>query len=163
MACLRENWQEVLAKNQTVGKRQGPQNQREPVIESQTLKGVIRKHLNLQAKWQDQKFKALIDSGVTRNYMSPVAIKRMGLPYRQKKNPYLLVTISGDLILYGNGIIYLKTGLVEIEIKGQKVVVLFNVLLLGKDKAVLGMPFLQEFNPKIDWITGEVEIQNTQS
>ena len=66
----------------------------------------------------------------------------MELPYRQKENPYLLVTILGNLILYRDGIIYFKTGLVKIEIKGQKVVVLFNVLLLGKDKAVLGIPFL---------------------
>jgi len=66
----------------------------------------------------------------------------MGLPYRQKESPYLLVTILGDLILYRNSIIYFKTGPVEIEIKGQKAVVLFDVLLLGKDKAVLGMLFL---------------------
>jgi len=71
-----------------------------------------------------------------------IIIKRIGLPYRQKKSPYLLVTILGDLILYENGIIYFKTGPVELEIERQKVVVLFNVLLLGKDKAVLGMPFL---------------------
>jgi len=90
--------------------------------------------------------------------MSLIAIKKMGLPHKQKKNPYLLVMISGDLILYGNGIIYFKTGPVKIEIKGWKVVISFDVLLLGKDEAVLGMPFLQEFNPKIDWITGEVEI-----
>ena len=66
----------------------------------------------------------------------------MGLPYRQKENLYPLVIISGDLILYGNGIIHFKTGLVKIEIKEWKVIVLFNVLLLGKDKTVLGMPFL---------------------
>jgi len=82
----------------------------------------------------------------------------MELPHRQKENLYPLVTISGDLILYGNNIIHFKTGPVELEIKGQKVVVLFNVLSLGKDKAVLGMPFLQEFNLKIDWITEEVEV-----
>ena len=90
--------------------------------------------------------------------MSPAAIKRIGLPHRQKENLYLLVTISGDPILYGSGIIHFKTGLVIIEIEGQKVVVLFNVLPLGKDEAVLKMPFLQEFNPKIDWIIKEVEI-----
>jgi len=54
------------------------------------------------------------------------------------------------LILYGNSIIYFKTGPVELEIKGQKATVLFDVLLLGKDKAVLGILFLQEFNLKID-------------
>ena len=47
MACLRENQQKALAKNQLVGKRQSPQEQREPVVEPQTLKGVIRRHLNL--------------------------------------------------------------------------------------------------------------------
>jgi len=99
-----------------------------------------------------------VDSKATKNYISPTAIKRIELPYRQKKSPYLLVTISGDPILYGNGIIHFKTGLVELEIKGQKVVVSFNILLLGKNKAVLKMPFLQEFNPKIDWIIREVEI-----
>jgi len=49
--------------------------------------------------------------------MSPVAIRRMELPYRQKENPYPLVTISGDLILYRNDIIHFKTGPVKIEIK----------------------------------------------
>jgi len=88
------------------------------VIEPQTLKGVIRRHLNLQAKWQDQKFKALVDSRAIKNHMSPVVIRRMGLPYRQKKNLYPLVTISGDPILYENGMIYLETEPVKIEIEG---------------------------------------------
>jgi len=34
----------------------------------------------------------------------------MGLPYRKKEHPYLLVTILGDLIAYKGGIINLKTG-----------------------------------------------------
>jgi len=97
-----------------------------------------------------------------RNHILPAAIKRIGLFYRQKKSLYPLVTISGDLILYKNGIIYFKTGPVEIEIKGQKLVVLFNVLLLGKDEVVLGMPFLQEFNLKIDWIIKEIKIKDTR-
>jgi len=95
--------------------------------------------------------------------MSPTAIKRIKLPHRQKENPYPLVTISGDPILYKNNIIHFKTGLVKIEIERQKTVILFNILLLDKDKAVLGMPFLQEFNPKIDWITRKVKIQDTQN
>jgi len=34
----------------------------------------------------------------------------------------------------------------------------FDVLLLGNDKAVLRIPWLQEYNLKIDWIIGDVEI-----
>ena len=74
--------------------------------------------------------------------MSLKAIERLGLSYRQKRDLYPLVTISGDLILYRDGMIYFKTGLVELEIKGRNVVTSFNMLLLGKNKAVLRMLFL---------------------
>jgi len=30
----------------------------------------------------------------------------------------------------------------------------FNILLLEKDKAILGMPWLQEYNLKVNWIIG---------
>ena len=99
-----------------------------------------------------------MDSRAIRNYISPAAVKRLGLTYRQKERPYLLVTILGDPITYGDGIIRLKTELAEIKVEGRKIVMIFNILPLGKDKAVLGMPFLREFNPKINWITGQVEI-----
>ena len=46
----------------------------------------------------------------------------------------------------------METGLVKVEIEGRKVVTSFNILLLGKDKAVLGILFLKEFNPKINWV-----------
>jgi len=38
--------------------------------------------------------------------------------------------------------IHFKTGPIKVIIKGQEVVISFNILLLGKNKAVLGMPFL---------------------
>ena len=82
----------------------------------------------------------------------------MELPYRQKENPYPLVTISGDPILYGDGIIYFETEPIKVIIEKWEIVISFNILLLGKDKAVLKMPFLQKFNPKINWIIGKVEI-----
>ena len=83
-----------------------------------------------------------MDNKVIRNYILLKAIKRLRLFYRQKRDLYPLVTISRDLILYKDKIIYLKIGLVELEIKGRNVVVSFDILLLRKDKAVLGMPFL---------------------
>ncbi len=59
--------------------------------------------------------------------------------------------------MYKDKIIYFKTGLIELELERKYIIMLFNVLLLGKDKAVLGMQFLQKYNLKIDWITGDVE------
>jgi hypothetical protein len=53
--------------------------------------------------------------------------------------PYALVTILGDPVLYRDGIINLETGLVKVSIKGQNITVNFNILPLGQNKAVLGI------------------------
>ena len=42
---------------------------------------------------------------------------------------------------------------VKVEIKGRKIIISFNILLLGKDKVVLGILFFKEFNLKINWVT----------
>ena len=41
-------------------------------------------------------------------------------------------------------------GLVRIKLKGREIVILFNILLLGKNKVVLKILFLREFNLKIN-------------
>ena len=66
----------------------------------------------------------------------------MGIPYRQKEVPYLLVIILRDPITYKDSIIQLKTGPLNIKLKRQIIEVSFNILPLGNNKAVLGMPFL---------------------
>ena len=70
--------------------------------------------------------------------------------YRDKENLYLLIIILGDLIIYRDKIIQIKIGLVKVKIKGQRVSISFNILLLGKNKIVLGMLFLKEFNLRIN-------------
>ena len=99
-----------------------------------------------------------MDNRVIRNHILLKAIERLGLSYRQKRDPYPLMTILGDLILYRDEMIYLETGLVGLKIEGRHIVISFNVLLLGKDKAVLGMPFLREYNLKINWIIKNIKI-----
>ena len=46
----------------------------------------------------------------------------------------------------------MEMGLVEVDIKGRKIVISFDILLLGKDEAVLKILFLREFNLKINWV-----------
>jgi hypothetical protein len=53
-----------------------------------------------------------MDSKVIRNHITPKAVEQLGLLYKQKLEPYTLVTILGDLVLYKDGIINLETGLV---------------------------------------------------
>jgi len=48
--------------------------------------------------------------------------------------------ILRNLINYRGGIINLKIGLVIIKIEGKEIIMNFDILLLGNNKVVLGMP-----------------------
>jgi len=50
--------------------------------------------------------------------------------------------ILGDLINYRGGIINLETGLVMIRIEGKEITMNFDILPLGNNEVVLGMPWL---------------------
>ena len=80
-----------------------------------------------------------MDSKVIRNHILLVIVKRLKILYKLKKSLYLLVTILGDLIFYKNGVICIKTELLKLRIKRQRVIINFNILLLGNNKAVLKM------------------------
>ena len=81
-----------------------------------------------------------MDSKVIKNYILLTTVKRLKISYKLKKNLYPLVTISGDPISYRNGVIYIETEPLKLKIKGQKVIINFNILLLKNDKAILKMP-----------------------
>ena len=72
-----------------------------------------------------------------KNYILLAIVKRLKIPYKLKKNLYLLVIILRDLIFYKNRVIHIKTKLIELRIKRQRVIINFNILLLENDKAVL--------------------------
>jgi len=59
---------------------------------------------------------------------------------QQKKYLYLLNLISKNLINYKGGIINLEIGLVITRIKGKEIMMNFNILPLGNNKAVLRIP-----------------------
>ena len=77
-------------------------------------------------------------------------VKWLGIICQYKEHLYLLNIILRNLINYKGGIINLEIGLVIIRIEGKEITINFNILLLGNDKAVLGMLWLQEYNLKID-------------
>jgi hypothetical protein len=54
----------------------------------------------------------MVNSKVIRNHIIPKVVKWLGLLYRQKLEPYALVIILGDLVLYKDEMINLKIGLV---------------------------------------------------
>ena len=48
--------------------------------------------------------------------------------------------ILGDLIAYRGGVIYIEIELIQLTIEGRLVRMSFDVLPLGKDEVVLGIP-----------------------
>ena len=52
----------------------------------------------------------MVDSRVIKNYIAPQTAERLGILYREKEDPYLLVIILGEPVLYKDGIINLETG-----------------------------------------------------
>ena len=80
-----------------------------------------------------------MDSEVIRNYILLAIVKKLGISCKLKESLYLLVIILGDLISYKNKVICIKTKLLELKIKGWRVVINFNILLLKNNKAVLEM------------------------
>ena len=59
-----------------------------------------------------------MDSKVIRNYILPIIVKRLKIPYKLKKSLYLLVIILGDPIFYKNGVICIKTEPLKLKIEG---------------------------------------------
>ena len=45
--------------------------------------------------------------------------------------------VLGELVLYKDSIINLEIGPIQVNIKGRSIIINFNILLLGIDKAVL--------------------------
>ena len=57
--------------------------------------------------------------------------------YKKKKYLYPLIIILEKPVLYRDNIINLKTEPIQVNIKRRSIIVNFNILLLGLDKAVL--------------------------
>jgi hypothetical protein len=107
---------------------------------------------------------ALLDSGATENFISFQTWKQLGIGRQELEEPITVHNVDGMenkrgkithycwlRILYGS------------KEKLQK----FFLTSLGKDRMILGYPFLQEFNLKINWTEGRleegpVELQSTR-
>ena len=54
----------------------------------------------------------MVDNKAIKNYIILKVVERLGILYKEKEKPYLLVIISGELVLYKDSIINLETELI---------------------------------------------------
>ena len=59
----------------------------------------------------------MVDNRVTKNHIILEVVERLGILYKEKEKPYSLVIILGELVLYKDSIINLKTELIQVDIK----------------------------------------------
>jgi transposase InsO family protein len=93
--------------------------------------------------------KALLDSGSSANFISGTAVLRAGLkPYR-KQTPYSLHVANGERMPTESGISHAVN--TELNIQGHQEKIHLDVFGLAAHDVVLGLPWLREHNPRIDW------------
>jgi hypothetical protein len=89
---------------------------------------------------------AIIDSGADINYVNKNWCRQKGIQYQ--------ITGYGKIRAYDDTYVqdYVRKATFEFRINGERQKQIFHVLNeTGKDKVVLGMPWLESENPTIDW------------
>jgi len=108
---------------------------------------------------------ALINSGATDNFLTPTLAKRLGLPIRKLTIPIPILMVDGSKHKQGKLTKY--TDLI-LKLGEQQWKQRFYIATLGQDRAIFGYPFLNKFNPHIDWSknriirANKVQIQTEQ-
>jgi hypothetical protein len=104
--------------------------------------------VQLHPKNQADLFTSLIDSRATANFIHPEIVEKFKLPKISLTNPRNIRMLDGSLPK--NGKVWHKVSL-EFTCQGIPSIAEFLVCPIGKNQAILGMPWLQDQNPDIDW------------
>ena len=96
---------------------------------------------------QKTKF-ALLDSGATKNFLDPRTVERLQISIGTLSGPRIIYNIDSTLNKAGS-----ITHKAQLKVTFGKEIwtVDFFINDLGQDRAVLGFPFLHNFNPNINW------------
>ena len=96
---------------------------------------------------------ALIDSGATHNFMDRRMVKRLQIGTKELAVPRSIRNMDGTNNKDGTLTKYTD---LQITVNKQIQVQCFYIMDLAEDRALLGFPWLQEFNLQIDWKGGEI-------
>ncbi|QRW15579.1 Retrotransposable element Tf2 protein [Rhizoctonia solani] len=97
--------------------------------------------------------KTLIDSGATSNFISPTIVKKLKIPKTLLKNPRVVRMLDGTISQ--TGCIWHQVQLTVLA-NGHPHSIPFLVCPIGNTPAILGMTWLTQELPLIDWTLGTV-------
>lgn len=95
---------------------------------------------------------ALIDSGAGGKFMDQNYAKKMGLPIHKLDKPLTARNVDNTENKLGKITSYVE---LDLTIYGRTRRTRFMLIGLGKQRIILGFPWLNEQNPDINWKTGE--------
>ena len=95
---------------------------------------------------------ALIDSGAGGKFIDRIYAKKEGLPIKDLEDPVTARNVDGTKNKTGTITQYVE---LPLKIHGRTRTTRLLVTGLGKQRIILGFPWLNEHNPDINWQTGE--------
>ncbi|QRW18646.1 Retrotransposable element Tf2 protein [Rhizoctonia solani] len=97
--------------------------------------------------------KTLIDSGATSNFISPSIVEKYKIPKTQLENPQVVRMLDGTISQ--TGCIWHQVHL-TVSANGHPHTIPFLVCPIGNTPAILGMTWLTQESPLIDWNQGTI-------
>lgn len=95
--------------------------------------------------------KALIDSGCTGIFMTPQFAHGNEVTLRHKKQPFSLQEIDGKPVTYNHGLVAEETERIPLRIGRYRGMIQYDITEAPGSDVVLGLPWLKEANPYINW------------
>ena len=96
---------------------------------------------------------ALLDSGVTENFIDETTWERLRVGKNRLKDKIILHNVDGTENKQGKMTHHCQ---LRIKYNGKEDLQDFYITNLGKDCIILGYPFLEKFNLRIDWSKGQL-------
>src|SRR3954453_11661559 len=97
----------------------------------------------------------MIDSEATGNFITPQFIARAKISTQQKLTPVQINTIDGKP--FDEGTLGEETTPVPMNFEHHLEMIQFDTAKIARYDAILGMPWLEEHNPNIDWATQDID------
>jgi hypothetical protein len=107
---------------------------------------------------QAEPFNSLIDLGATANFISPKIVEKFHLPKISLNYPRNIHMLDGSLPKTGK--VWSKVSL-KFTCQGIPSSAEFLVCPIGENQAILGMPWLKDQNPDINWREHTISLSET--
>ena len=113
--------------------------------------------VKLRGNYREVTINAMIDSGATEDFIDEEFGDKYGLRTSRKKIPKEILLADGEISAMGP---VTHTATVPMAIGSHREMISFEVANLPNHKVILGMPWLRNHNPRINWGQGKITFES---